>query len=317
MERNSKQAEKKPAPDESARRIIRGHADLVFPVSADPDLDLDSNMIISAGAGSGKTTALIERLVALIRAGRRPEELVAITFTRKAAGELQERFFSGLLGTRETLRKRVLEEGGAWEEELERVESALQRSEETFIGTIHSFCALILRRFSVAAGIPPDFRQVEEADELTLRQAFWRSALARKDGNPTLELLRDAEIPDEALHALFSLCVEQEGVDFPLSGVDAPDFAAHVDPFLPVLHRLAARLPHTGKPDEFMLAVQRAALSMAHGLPTTDAQRGHVMDLFLAGVKRSQDCTLRLKVTYWGGKGEPLRTLADNLNKGC
>jgi ATP-dependent helicase/nuclease subunit A len=307
------------APDESIRRIIRGQKDLALPIAQDRDLDLDSNMIISAGAGSGKTTALIERMVALVRAGRVPEELVAITFTRQAAGELQERYFTGLLSTRDTLAARVAAGESEWSEELDRVQAALHRSEETFIGTIHSFCSRILRQFPVPAGIPPDFRQVEEADELSLRTAFWRSALIRleEESNVDLRLLREAEIPDEALFALFSTLVEQAGVEFPPSGATAQEWADVVDRFLPLVRHLGTNLPRTTKPDEFMLAVERACGAMEEGLPQTDADRAHVLELFLTGVKRSGGTTaLLIKVTYWGTKHTESRTLADQLVKG-
>jgi ATP-dependent helicase/nuclease subunit A len=54
---------------------------------------LDRDLLVEAGAGSGKTTAMVERMVALISTGSATiDQLVAVTFTRKAAGELRERF---------------------------------------------------------------------------------------------------------------------------------------------------------------------------------------------------------------------------------
>lgn len=307
-----------PAPDEPTRRIIRGAGKLGLPIADDPDLDLDTNMVISAGAGSGKTTALIERMVALIRSGRTPEELVAITFTRQAAGELQERYFTGLLTARNALMEKEAEGDTRWSIELERVQRALHRSEETFIGTIHSFCSRILRQFPVAAGIPPDFRQVEEADELSLRTAFWRSALIRleEEDHADLRVLREAEIPDEALYTLFSTFVEQAGVHFPTSGVEAPDWRGVVDRFLPVVQQLGALLPQTNKPDDFMLAVERACRAMEEGMPRTDADRAHVMDLFLMGVSRSKGTELLIKVSYWGDRQSDAYARANDLKKG-
>ena len=55
--------------------------------------DLDTNLLVEAGAGSGKTTAMVGRMVELIRTDRaKVEEIAAVTFTRKAAAELRERF---------------------------------------------------------------------------------------------------------------------------------------------------------------------------------------------------------------------------------
>jgi len=54
---------------------------------------LDQSFLVEAGAGSGKTTGLVERMIALLAAGKcAPEKMAAVTFTRKAAGELKERF---------------------------------------------------------------------------------------------------------------------------------------------------------------------------------------------------------------------------------
>jgi len=55
--------------------------------------DLETNLLVEAGAGSGKTTAMVGRMAELIRTGRAEvDEIAAVTFTRKAAAELRERF---------------------------------------------------------------------------------------------------------------------------------------------------------------------------------------------------------------------------------
>ncbi|HET7563893.1 MAG TPA: UvrD-helicase domain-containing protein, partial [Gemmatimonadaceae bacterium] len=67
-----------PDSDEAARERIVTH--------------LDTNMLVEAGAGSGKTTSLVGRMVALVARGTPVEQIAAVTFTRKAANELRERF---------------------------------------------------------------------------------------------------------------------------------------------------------------------------------------------------------------------------------
>ena len=57
---------------------------------------LDKNYIVSASAGSGKTSMLVERLVALVESGAKVNEIVALTFTKKAAAEFYERFYKKL-----------------------------------------------------------------------------------------------------------------------------------------------------------------------------------------------------------------------------
>ena len=70
-------------PDKAARDRIAG--------------DLGTNFLVEAGAGSGKTTALVSRMVALVRTGTATvHEIAAVTFTRKAAGELRQRFQEAL-----------------------------------------------------------------------------------------------------------------------------------------------------------------------------------------------------------------------------
>jgi len=126
--------------------------------------DLDCSFLVEAGAGSGKTSSLIDRMVAIITAGRaRPEELAAVTFTRKAAGELRERFQEGL--------EKALETGGKLE--AQRAAGALEDIEKVFVGTIHSFCAMILRERPVEAGLDPGFTELDEEEDLRLISRAW------------------------------------------------------------------------------------------------------------------------------------------------
>ncbi|MFO0806402.1 MAG: UvrD-helicase domain-containing protein [Gemmataceae bacterium] len=93
--------------------------------------DLDRNLLVEAAAGTGKTTCLIARMIALLRAGKcRVETLAAVTFTRKAAAELRTRF---QLALEQCARNTT-------GPEQKRVQDALREVERCFIGTIHSFC---------------------------------------------------------------------------------------------------------------------------------------------------------------------------------
>jgi ATP-dependent helicase/nuclease subunit A len=104
---------------------------------------LDESLIVEAAAGTGKTSELIRRIVAIIRTGRTTvDRIVAVTFTRKAAGELRLRLRVDLDNAR--TRAGDLTERGY-------LENALARLEEAHIGTIHSFCAEILRQRPVEA----------------------------------------------------------------------------------------------------------------------------------------------------------------------
>ena len=81
---NDKVMKRQLAEDELAREQIR--------------TDLDTSFLVEAGAGSGKTTSLVQRMVSHVLAGHAVESLAAVTFTRKAAAELAERFREKLGG---------------------------------------------------------------------------------------------------------------------------------------------------------------------------------------------------------------------------
>jgi ATP-dependent helicase/nuclease subunit A len=120
---------------------------------------------LTAGAGSGKTTVLTQRYLSyLFEDGLRVRDLAAITFTEKAATEMRRRI-------RATLEARVHEPGGdIWKTHLADLETA-------FIGTIHSFCTQLIRRFAVAAGVDPGFGVMEEAVAPNVRTDSLRDAL--------------------------------------------------------------------------------------------------------------------------------------------
>ncbi len=133
-----------PLADEAARRRIREA--------------LEESQLVEAAAGTGKTTVLVERLVAILEQGLgKVDGLAAVTFTRKAAGELKLRL-------REELDKRLLELRAAGEvgERTDNLEAAISRLEEASIGTIHSLCAEILRERPVEAGVDPGFGELAE-----------------------------------------------------------------------------------------------------------------------------------------------------------
>src|SRR5690348_10815127 len=107
------------------------------------ETEFDTTFFVEAAAGAGKTTALVGRIVAMILRGRGSlATTVAVTFTEKAAGEMKlrlrleiERARSGFKGL-----------------ERARLDQALEELELARIGTIHSFCADILRERPIEAG---------------------------------------------------------------------------------------------------------------------------------------------------------------------
>ena len=111
---------------------------------------LDENMVVEAGAGTGKTTSLVSRVVALIATGRATMgSIAAITFTEAAAAELRSR-----IG--ETL-ERVGGDPGRGQTERERCTRAVEDLDQASIQTLHSFAATLLRERPLDAGLPPGF----------------------------------------------------------------------------------------------------------------------------------------------------------------
>lgn len=110
--------------------------------------------IISAGAGSGKTYRLTQEMVRLLREGVRASGIIATTFTRKAAAELQER-----------VRVKLLEEGMT--DQADELTNAL-------IGTVHGLGVKLLRRFAFEAGVSPEVDIIADEDQ----QLMFNQALA-------------------------------------------------------------------------------------------------------------------------------------------
>jgi superfamily I DNA/RNA helicase len=100
------------------------------------------DLLLDAGAGSGKTSVLVERFALGVKDdGLDPSRILAITFTEKAAGELRER-----------VRARLRALG---------CEDAARAAEGSWISTIHGFCARVLRAHALAAGLDPEFTVLE------------------------------------------------------------------------------------------------------------------------------------------------------------
>lgn len=147
--------------------------------------DLDTTLLVEAAAGTGKTTCLIERMVNLLREDRCGiETLVAVTFTRKAAAELRTRFQLALTAAASSCED---------ERQHRRLVDAADRIEQCFIGTIHSFCSRILRERPFEAGVDPDFSELDEIADSSLRNQVWREHVASliSEDDPVLHELEE------------------------------------------------------------------------------------------------------------------------------
>ena len=132
---------------------------------------------LSANAGSGKTKVLTDRVARLLLRGVEPQRILCLTYTKAAASEMQNRLF-GLLGKWAMLPEgelrtalgRIDEEPGENLADARRLFArAIEAPGGLKIQTIHSFCAALLRRFPLEAGLSPDFTEMDDRSAHALR----------------------------------------------------------------------------------------------------------------------------------------------------
>jgi ATP-dependent exoDNAse (exonuclease V) beta subunit len=150
-----------PTPDDAARQRIHEA--------------IDETLVVEAAAGTGKTTELVRRIVRVLAEGRADvREIVAVTFTEKAAGELKLRLRQQLEESRRDAHATEIQG---------RLDDAVQHLEEAHVSTIHGFCADLLRERPVEASIDPLFRVLTEGQaERLFNEAFagwFQDVLAR------------------------------------------------------------------------------------------------------------------------------------------
>lgn len=126
-------------------------------------LDLDRNIAITAGAGTGKTTTLTQRYLSILETDETltPENIATITFTKDAANEMQDR-----------IRDKVAAKLDAADTPAayHRWQSVKDDLEDGYVHTIHAFCSRLLHEYAVAAPVPPKFETLDETESKTLMQ---------------------------------------------------------------------------------------------------------------------------------------------------
>ena len=142
---------------------------------------LDRSLVVEASAGTGKTTELVNRMVEVIAAGTGVDAIAAVTFTHAAAGNMK-------LRVRQELERRRGREGDpAVRTRLAGAACSLDRA---FIGTIHAFCAQLLRRRPVEAGVDPVFQELAQPDALRVFGGVFRCWIEKRLGAPTPAMVR-------------------------------------------------------------------------------------------------------------------------------
>ncbi|MBI3799152.1 MAG: UvrD-helicase domain-containing protein [Deltaproteobacteria bacterium] len=166
---------------------------------------LGTTFLVEAGAGTGKTSVLLQRLLALVRNGHSQlERLAAITFTEKAAAELRVRLRAEIGAALA---------GSLSEGERRNLREARSQLERAQISTVHAWCAALLRERAVEARVDPNFTVLDEFGADLLRAETWREWLAE-------EMERSPDILKQALRAGVTLTHLETLRDFVLEHRD-------------------------------------------------------------------------------------------------
>ncbi|MDO5037437.1 MAG: UvrD-helicase domain-containing protein [Tissierellia bacterium] len=151
--------------------------------------DIDHPVILSAGAGTGKTAVLTQRYIHILRegglkVGQEVDQILAITFTKKAAGEMRDRIIEGLS-----------------QEDLPHRDRLLRDMNRAQIQTMDSFCKDLLQEFGLGLGINPGFGVLEEGDqEKYLKEAVQAGIKDRlKKDSPLFYFLKDLDLTSASL----------------------------------------------------------------------------------------------------------------------
>ncbi|NQW19719.1 MAG: UvrD-helicase domain-containing protein [Chloroflexi bacterium] len=222
------------------------------PYDSDPTRDrivgavegsLNQTIYAGAGAGTGKTQALVERIANLIMiAGVSSENIAAVTFTKAAASELRQR-------VREELERRQAESIKSDEKQHDSpLARALDSLDSAFIGTIHSFAQSLLRERPLSVGLPPVFETQDEVQGSARFDEEWSAWLNEALSNP--------EFADAVVNA------QRLGLRQPLA--DLRNLAEELHANYDLVERIGA-LPRPGQTDAPTLVLEavRSDLELA------------------------------------------------------
>jgi ATP-dependent helicase/nuclease subunit A len=133
----------------------------------------DKSMVVTAGAGTGKTYVLVQKYIDLLRTrGVTVPQILALTFTDKAAAEMKERIRTAIIS----------EDGPQWEKAAEDFMIAP-------VQTFHSFCAQVLREFPIEAGLEPGFAVLDEQQTSRIHSTAYEELIHTRQAGPVNEAL--------------------------------------------------------------------------------------------------------------------------------
>lgn len=287
------------------------------------------NVIVSASAGSGKTFVMIERLVSLVLSGTDVKNILAVTFTNKAAAQMRER-----------LRKALLDGiGNAEGAARERLKAQLADLPLAEISTIHAFCARLVRTYFYAAGVDPAFRVVGQDDaacmELASRAMERVFETMYEEGGEEFERLLSVYFrkkKDDALKAVVreihakarGLADYREklaamGAEDAFDDVCASLFSGYAAKLGVIREGLAARAGQYAALGEKALSAAEAlvgacgSLAGAGGLFAMKAAAEALPPFVRTPVKRNASAEERAALDYLSGARKELKGVADEL----
>ena len=285
-------------PSDASRRQIE---------AADPT----ANTWLSANAGSGKTRVLTDRVARLLLAGVSPQNILCLTYTKAAASEMQNRLFKRLgewaMKPDDALRTELGDLGVSDVSDLGRARTLFAGAIETpgglKIQTIHSFCAAILRRFPLEAGVTPQFAEMDDRTAKLLQSEVVEDMASGRE-RPLLEALArfysgedfsrlTAEIVGH--RAAFAEAVTESGVwgwfglpaGFSETDLAAQAFAPGDRTLLDDLRPILA----AGSPTEKSAAAKLAGLSQ---VPPDVSDLALLEDVFLTGAKAKEPFSAKI-----------------------
>jgi ATP-dependent helicase/nuclease subunit A len=238
-----------------ARRLPGGEPVSALALTEQQQVAVDARgeVVVAAGAGTGKTTLVIERVRAALELGTAPERVLVVTYTEAAARELALR--------------------------LERALPAGTDAARPQVGTIHALAARLLREYASEAGLPAELRVLDEAEALVLSEAAFADAIARerRDGESVvLDLLGEYGV---------------DGTRALIRGLDARLRAAGAaEPRLPPAHTAAPLLAPLLAPLRTAAAEATAKLAGDdRAQAATDLRRLARIEALLAGTPGDRD----------------------------
>jgi ATP-dependent helicase/nuclease subunit A len=202
--------------------------------------DLDTSFLVEAGAGSGKTRSMVQRMISLVKKQKANiSQIAAITFTNKATSELKGRFVM------------ALEEASSQtsnDEETAILKEAYENVNQCFIGTIHSFCGSLLRERPLEAGLDPTFTEIDEKQAREVQDQCWDEYLSNMMlAGETSEWneLASFGVDSETLRGVYHQMAENQDVAIFTKEVEYPNFDVIRETLLPLIEDAKVYFPTT------------------------------------------------------------------------